>query len=114
MTTYNYLSAMQEFSYRTVMALAVLGNVKLQEFYKKAEQDYSDKLEKLSVEEAKENINPSQIDQYLRTKEFCETKEREAAEKIKRDSQPQEHDDCFDKWLEMGKNDPTLKEAENA
>jgi putative NADPH-quinone reductase len=87
MTHYNYYEQMQELSYRATMALAVIGNEGLRDFYSAAEEGFYKKLETVSVEEAKQNINQSQIDQYLITKDFVEEKEREAAELVRAEAE---------------------------
>jgi len=84
MTHYNYLTEMQDFCFRAVMALSVLGDDGMKDFYLAANEGFFNQLSKLPVEEAQQNINQSQIDQYLVTKEFVETKEREAADFIKK------------------------------
>lgn len=83
MTHYNYYEQMQELSFRASMALTVLGNVGLSDFYSAAEEGFYQKLQTVSVEDAKKNITRSQIDQYLVLKDFVDDKEREAAEKLK-------------------------------
>ena len=85
MTTYNYYEQMQALSFRASMALTVLGNEGLSDFYSAAEDGFYQKLQTVSVEDAKKNITQSQIDQYLVLKDFVENKEREAAEKIKQE-----------------------------
>ena len=83
MTVYNYLSSMQELCFRATMALNALGKLGMADFYSAAENGFFSKLDGIPVEEAKQNINQSQIDQYLVTKEFVEQKEREAAEQLR-------------------------------
>lgn len=83
MTIYNYYSEMQELSFRATMALAALGNEGLKDFYSAAEEGFYNKLQKIAVDEAQKNINQSQIEQYLITKDFVETKENEAAYKLR-------------------------------
>lgn len=83
MTYYNYASEMQQLCFRAREALTVLKEDGLKEFYAIAEEGYYNKLENVPVEEAKQNINQSQIDAYLALKDFVETKELEAAEKLR-------------------------------
>jgi len=88
MTHYNYYEQMQALCFRASMACVALGNEGLRDFYTAAEGGFCQKLQNVSVEDAEKNINQSQIEQYLITKDFVEEKEREAAEKIKNDMQP--------------------------
>lgn len=94
MTKYNYLSEMQALCFRASMALTALKDEKIKVFYDKAEKDYYDQVSKIPVEEAKENITQSQIEQYLRTKDFVEQKEREAAEACSGKQVDQEAEEC--------------------
>jgi hypothetical protein len=84
MTRYNYLTEMQDLCFRAVMALSVIGDDGMKDFYFAANEGFFNQLSKIPVDEAQQNINQSQIDQYLTTKDFVETKEREAAEFIKK------------------------------
>ena len=84
MTHYNYLTEMQELCFRATMALSVIGDDGMKDFYLAANEGFFNQLTKMPVEEAKQNINQSQIEQYLTTKEFVEAKEKEAAEFVKK------------------------------
>lgn len=84
MTRYNYLTEMQELCFRATMALSVIGDDGMKDFYLAANEGFFNQLTKMPVEEAKQNINQSQIEQYLTTKEFVEAKEKEAAEFVKK------------------------------
>lgn len=85
MTTYNYYEKMQELSFRATMALNAIGDDGLKDFYSAAENGFYQKLQTVSVEDAKKSINQSQIDQYIVLKDFVDNKEREAAEKVRQD-----------------------------
>ncbi|MBO7735106.1 MAG: hypothetical protein J6S67_21260 [Methanobrevibacter sp.] len=87
MTTYNYMSEMQEMCFRATQALIVLGDKGMQDFYAAAEQGFYNRANGLSVEEANAPINVSQIDSYLATKDFVESKEYEAALKLKKEQE---------------------------
>lgn len=87
MTTYNYYEKMQELSFRATMALNAIGDDGLKDFYSAAENGFYQKLQTVSVEDAKKSINQSQIDQYLVLNEFVEEKEREAAEKVRQETE---------------------------
>ena len=90
MTRYNYLTEMQDLCFRATMALSVIGDDGMKDFYLAANEGFFNQLAKMPVEEAKQNINQSQIEQYLTTKEFVETKEKEAAEFIKKTTEEAE------------------------
>ena len=83
MTTYNYLSEMQLWCFRAREALKVLNDDGMKDFYAAAEVGFSERATPLTFEKANEHINQSQIDAYLRVKDFVEQKEREAAEKLR-------------------------------
>ena len=83
MTTYNYLSEMQLLCFRAREALKVLNDDGMKDFYAAAEVGFSERATPLTFEKANEHINQSQIDAYLRVKDFVEQKEREAAEKLR-------------------------------
>lgn len=87
MTTYNYLSEMQELCFRASQALTVLEDAGLKDFYSAAEQGFFSKMDGMPVPEAEKPINQSQVEQYLITKEFVETKEYEAAEKLREENE---------------------------
>lgn len=85
MTTYNYLSEMQLLCFRAREALKALNDDGMRDFYAAAEIGFSQQATPLTYEKANEHINQSQIEAYLKVKEFTEQKEREAAEKIRED-----------------------------
>lgn len=105
MTRYNYLKEMQELCFRATMALAVINDDGLKDFYVAADEGFTTQLEKITGQEAKESINQSQIEQYLVTKAFVESKEQEAAENIKAITNKPEHSEKeekeYDSWVEM-------------
>lgn len=103
MTTYNYLSEMQDFCFKAAMAMKGIGDLVMKEFYEAAEEGYGNRLSKLSVEEAEQNITQAQIDQYLHTKDFVQQKENEAAEKLRKEAEqfkPTENclEEAYDEW----------------
>lgn len=83
MTTYNYLSEMQLLCFRAREASKVLNDDGMKDFYAAAGVGFSERATPLTFEKANEHINQSQIDAYLRVKDFVEQKEREAAEKLR-------------------------------
>ena len=103
MTRYNYLKEMQEFCFRAAMALAVINDDGLKDFYVAADEGFTGLLEKITGEEAEESINQSQIEQYLVTKAFVESKEKEAADVIAADTKhtEEEKDKGYLAWEEM-------------
>jgi len=104
MTRYNYLTEMQELCFRATMALSVIGEDGMKDFYFAANEGFFNQLAKMPVEDAKQNINQSQIDQYLTTKEFVEAKEKEAAEFVKQATEAAEKkkkDDPDKEWEEV-------------
>lgn len=90
MTTYNYLSEMQLLCFRAREALKVLNDDGMKDFYAAAEVGFSERATPLTFEKANEHINQSQIEAYLKVKKFTEEKEREAAEKLRYESEQQE------------------------
>ena len=87
MTTYNYMSEMQGLCFRVTQALIVLGDKGMQDFYSAAEQGFYNRANELSVEEANAPINVTQIDAYLQTKDYVESKEYEAALQLKKEQE---------------------------
>lgn len=83
MTTYNYLSEMQQLCFRATQALEVLGEKGMKDFYSKAEEGYAVECSSLGYKSASAAIEQSQINAYLQVKEYVDTKEREAAEKLR-------------------------------
>ena len=90
MTTYNYLSEMQLLCFRAREALKVLNDKGMEDFYAAAEVGFSERATPLTFEKANEHINQSQIEAYLKVKEYAEQKEREAAEKLRDENERQE------------------------
>ena len=82
MTTYNYLSEMQELCFKAAMALSVTDGIGMKDFYLAANEGFCNRLEKITKEEAEKTISQSQLEQYLRTQDFVALKEKEAADKI--------------------------------
>ena len=105
MTHYNYYEKMQELSFRATMALNAIGDDGLKDFYSAAENGFYQKLQTVSVEDAKKSINQSQIDQYLVFKDFVEEKEREAAEKVRQETLEAEKKDQTNTNDEQGYKD---------
>ena len=87
MKTYNYMSEMQRLCFRATQALIVLGDKGMQDFYSAAEQGFYNRSNELSVEEANAPINVTQIDAYLQTKDYVESKEYEAALQLKKEQE---------------------------
>ena len=87
MTTYNYLTSMQEFCFRAFMALLVTKDDGMKDFYTAAEEGFSHRLSTIPVEEASKPINQSQLESYLRTKDFVEDTERKAAEILREEQE---------------------------
>lgn len=94
MTTYNYLSEMQELSFKAAMALSVIDDIGMKDFYLAANEGFYIRLEKITNEEAEKTITQSQLEQYLRTKDFVEQKEKEAAEILAKDKNEPEGEKC--------------------
>lgn len=90
MTTYNYLNEMQLLCFRAREALKALNDDGMKDFYAAAEVGFSERATPLTFEKANEHINQSQIEAYLKIKEFAEEKEREAAEKLRYENEQQE------------------------
>ena len=90
MTYYNYVSEMQLLCFRAREALKVLNDDGMKDFYAAAEVGFSERATPLTFEKANEHINQSQIEAYLKVKEFVEEKEREAAEKLRYEKEQQE------------------------
>ena len=102
MTRYNYLKEMHALCYRVTNALAVIGERGMLDFYTATEKGFYVMLDELSVTEAKETINQSQLDQYLALKAFTEEKEKDAAENLK--ANVEESDEAkkeYASWEEM-------------
>lgn len=87
MTIYNYYSEMQGLCFRAVVALSALGEEGLKDFYFAANEGFYNQLNTIPVDKAQAHINQSQIEQYLVTKDFVESKELEAAEKIREETE---------------------------
>ena len=83
MKTYSYLSEMQQFCFRATQAFIVLEDKGMQDFYSAAEKGFDAECNSLTCENASAGINQSQIENYFRLKDFVESKEREAAQKIR-------------------------------
>lgn len=83
MTTYNYLTDMQELCFKAVQALVVIEDDGLKDFYSAAEEGFAKRITSIPVEEATKLINQSQVESYIRTKEFVDDAERKAAEKLR-------------------------------
>ena len=83
MTTYNYMSEMQQLCFRATKALKELGDDGLYDFYAAAEKGFDATANSLPYEEANKDINQSQTDAFINLKDFVEDKEYKAAEKIK-------------------------------
>ena len=87
MTTYNYVSEMQELCFRATQALTVLGKTGTKDFYSAAEIGFSQQMESLNnkpVEEVSTPINQDQLDTYLSCKKFVEEQENQAAWMLRR------------------------------
>ena len=83
MTTYSYFSEMQQLCFRATQAFIVLEDKGMQDFYSAAEKGFNAECNSLVCDNASAVVNHSQIENYFRLKDFVETKEREAAEKMK-------------------------------
>lgn len=90
MTYYNYLCEMQQLCFRAREALKVLEDNILRIFYALAEEGFFSQLERLPVEKAKQDVNLSLIESFIRTKRYVEEKELDAAYKIKREMDQKE------------------------
>ena len=94
MTTYNYLSEMQELCFRAMMALSVTKDKGMEDFYLAANEGFFLRMDEITKEEAEKTITQSQLEQYLRTQDFVEQKEKEAAEILAKDKKEPEAEVC--------------------
>lgn len=86
MTTYNYVSEMQELCFRATQALTVLGKKGTKDFYSAAEIGFSKMMEELNnrpVEEVSKPISQDQLDTLISCKKFVEEQENQAAWKLR-------------------------------
>lgn len=113
MTYYNYVSEMQALCFRATQALTVLGKDGTKDFYSAAEVGFSKQMDELNnkpVSEISTHVSQDQLDTLLSTKKFVEDQENQAAWTLRRQQEAAENkpadvrDDCFDMWLDMGKN----------
>ncbi|MBO7733369.1 MAG: hypothetical protein J6S67_12465 [Methanobrevibacter sp.] len=87
MTTYNYVSEMQELCFRATQALSVMGKDGTKDFYSAAEIGFFKQMDELNnkpVEEVSKPISQDRLDTLIATRKFVEEQEQQAAWTLRR------------------------------